>query len=139
MHTFFIQARHFQLAAERCMEERQLPNNQFQWLPIPYVVNAAFACELYLKGILEKNDVKIPAKHDLKCLYNLLPYNIRKIIKHTFEDKNMIFENELKMAKDLFLKWRYIHEDILKGNEISANLAFIRLFLDILSKTSKQL
>jgi len=133
MYTVFQQAYSFLVAAERCMEERKHPNGQIQMPIIPSVVNATFACELYLKGMLDKNNIDFPYKHDLKILFNLLPCDIRNKIECVFQDENIDFEKELDKAKDLFIDWRYLHQKIATVGTIHANLEFLRLFMNTLS------
>jgi len=56
MYTILEQANAFRMAAERCNEQR-LVGGKARWLLVPYISNAAFACELYLKAILKARGI----------------------------------------------------------------------------------
>ena len=94
----------------------------------PFAVNAAFACELFLKGILihnapQKSVLKI---HDLEKLFLELTPSQQSTIKNNFNKRyNCTFETFLKETKDTFINWRYPMEKVLKLN-ITGLLAFAK-------------
>jgi hypothetical protein len=50
-------ARIFYKAAERCNENRPLPNGKIDWLAVPVIVNLSLSAELYFKYLIAKNIV----------------------------------------------------------------------------------
>ena len=85
LKAFYIQGNNFAQCAERSMGEMnedgsiQLVGGRYGMLCPPVMVNAAFACEMFLKGILiahgidYKKLLKQRKGHGLKALYDLLP------------------------------------------------------------------
>ena len=144
MFTIKEQANNFKNAAERCDEMRPLPNGTVEWLPIPYCVNASFACELYLKFILDAEKIERGKTHYLNDLFYLLPNKIQDDVKKRVENdfkkmnENVGFETCLMKSGKMFVDWRYLHEKIaeLKENEnITGNIAFMKSLLNSLYYT----
>lgn len=85
------------------------------WLP--FVVNCAFACELYLKSLLSYNKIKFNLKkgHNLHYLFGLLPENIKDDL--TAEAINLspneCLDKLLIGISDIFVSARYSHEKCL--------------------------
>lgn len=108
----YHQARGFQLAAERCLETREHPEQQT--LPIQAIVNYAFACELYLKAIytFENPETDNLRGHYLDKLYGQLPCQYRVAIEsklailYSKED----IERYLREFRKIFEEYRYIYE-----------------------------
>ena len=118
-------------AAERCDEQRILSNSDnIEWLPIPYLVNASFACELYLKSILDAKKVACNKTHDLNDLFSLLPKEIQDDVENRCA--NVDFHENLMQVSKMFIEWRYLHEKIEKNAKISANLEFMRNLINSL-------
>ena len=133
MFTIYNQAHNFKKAAERCNVMIALSNGnngEYEWLPIPYCVNASFACELYLKAILDAEKKERGQKHNLNDLFSLLPSEIKDDVKKKVE--NVDFDTNLMQAGNMFVDWRYLHEKIEKKEEIFANLDFMRCLLNSL-------
>jgi len=119
-------AKAFLLAAKRCNEP---PVKQVGWsqpLLIPIVTNLAFACELFLKTLLQKSGSP-KGGHNLLDLFNSLPEEIQNEI--TGLNKSQEFVIELKQISRLFEEWRYIYEHHLK----SLNFSFLLEFAERLS------
>ena len=53
-------------------------------LPVPCVVNASFACEMFLKSILKLASIEYPCKHDLIILFRLLKTEDKNTINKFF-------------------------------------------------------
>jgi len=95
---------------------------------IPNFVNIAFACELYLKTILEYYTGDFPPIHDLEYLYKtaleyidenafllLLANEISNSLSFDFPQDNIdnartSLQSMLEKDKHLFIEWRYIFE-----------------------------
>ena len=125
-------ANNFKKAAERCDEQRILSNSAtIEWLPIPFLVNASLACELYLKSILEAKKITPKKVHELNDLFFLLPKEIQDDV--TNRCVNMDFDTNLVKASNIFVEWRYLHEKVAVNADISADLNFMRNLMNSLN------
>ena len=96
---------------------------------IPYCVNLAFSCELYVKALLLFYEIKNEKTHCLVELFNILPEDIRKaIINSTHLSNSSSFESELETASKVFVEWRYAHENAT----VSCNPSFLLNFAEAL-------
>jgi len=95
---------------------------------IPNFVNMAFACELYLKIILQYKNREYCKGHDLKTLYDevvktvdenelliILAEEISKNLSFDFCKNNIInaecnLQNMFSEHSNLFVEWRYIFD-----------------------------
>lgn len=112
----------------------------------PFLVNKAFSCEVYLKLILIESGIKLEELnhrdlHNLKKLYDNTTEEFKKMFFDYFlkvygEQANKEFlENEINAISNVFLKWRYIYEDLDKENIV--NYGFLNIFcafLDIYAR-----
>ena len=97
------------LAAERCEEQRPISHEQVEFLLVPAVTNRAFATELYIKAISQK-DRKELRGHDLKKLYDMLDDNRKNEIIQEIGMNDKIFKEALEENANLFVDWRYLFE-----------------------------
>lgn len=111
-----------------------------------YVVNATFACEIALKGILRLNqniqhnyDQKVTRSHRLDELFNLLLYEQQEFILdelpllRTIED----LKQELNIVGNNFMDWRYSFQIVRvngEDNSLKTNVFFIKDFLNAINK-----
>ena len=98
---------------------------------IPTIVSGAFSCELTLKAILSKNNIKYENGHNLLMLFELLPSFIkseiweRLIQKAPEYNETGKFLDELILISNAFTEWRYAFE----GNPVPAfDLRFLSAF-----------
>lgn len=84
---------------------------------IPAVVNAAFACELYLKALIIKSNASIKEirRHDLHELYLLLPEWQKERLTNEYSKRfpyprKVSIEETFEIHKKVFETWRYIYE-----------------------------
>lgn len=102
----------------------------------PFVVNSAFACELFLKAIIMVNTMPpaIIKEHKLKNLFNKLPADDQKQIKELF---NMRMKNDLHDLLDelsnTFIEWRYAFEHSVKINATGI-LTFSQVLKDYIAE-----
>lgn len=121
MKAFYIQGNNFSQCAERSMGEMnedgsiQLVGGRYGMLCPPVMVNAAFACEMFLKGILiahgidYKKLLKQRKGHGLKALYDLLPKEeYKEFLKIPGKDT---FDKKLEAHSNDFVNWRYYIEN----------------------------
>ena len=119
--AFYIQGNNFAQCAERSMGEMnedgsiQLVGGRYGMLCPPVMVNAAFACEMFLKGILiahgidYKKLLKQRKGHGLKALYDLLPKEeYKEFLKIPGKDT---FDKKLEAHSNDFVNWRYYIEN----------------------------
>lgn len=132
-HTLrmYHQARGFQLAAERCLEERE--SSEQRTLPIQAIVNCAFACEVYLKAIyaFEYPEADMPWGHYLDDLYNQLPeeYKVKIENKLSFLYKKEDLDRFLKGFRKIFEEYRYIYE---MESDSRIHFGFLHIFASAL-------
>lgn len=142
------QADDFAEAYRRCMEgKNQREENGrlcFSVVSIPAIVNASFACELYMKSLLKVT----PQEHNLKRLFNLLSEGDSRIIKEYVDDRFNThpiysFEFCIERAADVFVNWRYIYEkehtDGFYGSYINEFLMFFEHLICILQKMTHEI
>jgi hypothetical protein len=87
----------------------------------PFVVNAAFSAEMYLKCLQEIHG-EVAESHVLTALFKSLPNKVKDKINKAcknFESKyqieqGILFKEHLKSINNAFVNWRYIYE---KNNE----------------------
>lgn len=111
-----------------------------------YVVNATFACEIALKGLLRLNqniihiyDQKVKNSHRLDDLFDFLLVEQKEFLLKelplltTIED----LKHELKIVENNFSEWRYSFQVTKvngKDNNLKTNIFFIKDFLNALNK-----
>lgn len=92
----------------------------------PFTVNAAFACELYMKAILIHNsaDGTIARGHKLDELFNALPKDAQNQIETLFNKKlKHDLHSLLVEISTAFVEWRYAFEGGVRIN-VTGILAF---------------
>lgn len=113
----YLQAQSFANAAALIYERdlKSLPRNP-QGIS-PFVVNAAFSAEMYLK-CLQSVSSPVAETHILTALFKTLPNKLKEQINKNckgFEsqyqvDKGVLFKEHLKHINNAFVNWRYIYE-----------------------------
>lgn len=115
-----------------------------EWYTTPGVVNAAFACEVFLKTMLKIHDIEVK-KHELKALYDLLPEHEREWIKMATINNcgqwtDICGREILAEMSDAFVKWRYVYEiNIFKEGSIRCDYGFLTAFRNALREACCQL
>lgn len=127
--------------------------NKMKMKIYPFLVNKAFACEIYLKLILEYENenlnelykirkIKGSDKHNLLILLNLIRLNIKEFIVSNITknipnyDINVsILDEKIKCISNVFNDWRYIYEK----KSGSVDFAFLNCFCDFLDFYTKKL
>jgi HEPN domain-containing protein len=115
--SMYNQATSFANTANHIYEKdlKKLPRNP-QGIA-PFVVNAAFSAEMYLK-CLQKMSGEPSQTHTLTALHKQLPNKVKdKINKYTKQlepqyevERGMLFKEYLKNINNAFVNWRYIFE-----------------------------
>ncbi len=108
---------------------------------VPFVVNAAFALELYLKtlALLHGNDVR---GHDLLELFDALPTAAHQALLSNFANSKwpcgitdmVVFRAEIERLRHSFVEWRYLHEKSRTGEVRFGELIFV---MEVLHETCR--
>jgi uncharacterized protein (DUF2267 family) len=84
---------------------------------VPFVVNASFACELFLKTLAQREGVRLKG-HELIELFAALPMHVRQQLHHEWvkvaggemlQDTETL-ESVPSELSNSFVEWRYTHE-----------------------------
>ena len=137
--SIYNQAQSFANTAAYLYEKdlKSLPRNPQSITP--FVVNAAFSAEMYLKCLQEIHG-QITESHVLTVLFKSLPNKVKDKINKTskkFEsqyqiEKGILFKNHLKNMNNAFVDWRYIYEK----NYESLNIQQIIFVIQVLHEVS---
>lgn len=114
----------------------------------PFIVNKAFACEIYLKLLLVEKDfdfklLKNCELHNLLKLYENIDNEFKQVFLNVFNNKydekviKEFLEKEITNISNVFKEWRYIYEKI--NNENVVNNGFLNLFCDFLDRYSQKI
>ena len=119
--AFYIQGKRFAQCADRSMGEItqdssiKIVGGKYNMLSAPLMVNTAFACEVFLKGILIAHGVDYKKLlqqkkgHGLKALYDLLPKEEYKEFLRVLDEDT--FDEKLEAHANDFVNWRYYMEN----------------------------
>ncbi len=112
----------------------------------PFVVNATFALELYLKtlGLLHDNELR---GHDLLSLFDALPSVAHQTLLSNFAKSTsqcgitemVAFRKEIERLRSAFLEWRYLHERKRASEIRFAEMIFVMEVLDITCRADSKL
>lgn len=113
-------SKQFFSAAKRADEQRIIGGGQFEWLPVPAIVCAAFSIELALKAIILAESGKSANGHKLDDLYaELSDASQQKVAAAVtmptypkIPGVTETFDTALTKIRNAFVDWRYIHEKI---------------------------
>lgn len=118
---FYQQGKQFQEAAWRCFGQKNDDNSftiisekGFQQLSSPCVVNATFACEMFLKSLLVKLGIPYPQGkrgHDLYRLFCKLPADKQEVIAKFCSKDLSQFHALLQQHHNDFIDTRYYIEN----------------------------
>jgi hypothetical protein len=112
----------------------------------PFVVNATFALELYLKtlGLLHNTVLR---GHDLLSLFDALPpvahqALLQNFVKSTWQcdiTEMVAFRKEIERLRSAFLEWRYLHERKRASEIRFVQMIFVMEVLDITCRSHDKL
>lgn len=138
----------FSGCANLCLAEQEKQNPQFLRYTTPAVVNAALACEVFLKLLLHFSRINFKKIHHLYDLFENLPVDIKQEVKGRTINRYGKWENiwgkeYLFQISKAFSEWRYIYEhdwseSSVKKIEIGFLLAFRDSLQEICSKRMEQ-
>jgi len=104
-------SRAFQLASERCKEQRLLESGQVVFLAVPAIVCEAFAIELGLKALIMRRSGSAKVKgHNLAELFGKLIASERMSLINTVGLAEVDFRKKLVAVSTAFEEWRYVYE-----------------------------
>lgn len=137
----YLQAITFLDCACLCNETSGLEKGSARsiYLGTPVIVNCAFACEIFLKLLLEFNNVKYKKQHGLKELFDLFPEELReKINRYLIQNYGTLKDGNgfelLQLYSNAFTEWRYSYEYY----NLQIDQTFLFVFCEILKKESEE-
>lgn len=126
------------LLYETCLKEtpRQQP-----LLIVPFIVNASFACELFLKSLAHRGGVSLEG-HQLSKLLASLPVQERQRLDRAWIaiaqgincEAAVTLDSVISELSNSFVEWRYSHE---KERVSTASTTSILLLLKVLDEASQ--
>lgn len=127
--------------AEICEREAEETKNitRSVELQTPFIVNCAFACEIFLKFLLSFYKIDFKREHDLKKLFDLLPKDVQNKVNERQREKFGTLQtwyggDILQTISNAFIEWRYKYEKRQLHNETS----FLFLFTSILKQICEE-
>ena len=117
-----------------CLQAADMGNPGVLSHRIPAIVNAAFACEVFLKTLLRLFDIPLEKEHKLKQLYKRLPQDIQERIKAGATARygrwtDIWGQDYLDNISNAFIKWRYHYEhDWSKSCVMHIEIGFLFAF-----------
>ncbi len=116
------------------------PSRRQPLLIVPFVVNASFACELFLKSLAHRGGVSLHG-HNLATLLGELPFQERRCLEAAWtavdrrvnKERVETLESVLNELSNSFVEWRYSHE---KERVAAGSSASILLLLEALDSAS---
>ena len=105
---------------------------------VPAIVNSAFACEVFLKFLLEIEQIEIKRKHQLKELFDQLPERVKTDIQQNTMQKYGTWTDVFGLSllheiSDAFVQWRYNYEhDFRKDGTMKVEIGFLVAFRNAL-------
>lgn len=105
---------------------------------VPAIVNSAFACEVFLKLLLEVEQIDIKKEHQLEKLFNQLPEQVKTAIQQSTIQNygtwtDVFGLNLLHQISDAFVQWRYHYEhDFGKAGTMKIEIGFLVAFRNAL-------
>ena len=127
-------ARSFKMAAERCLEQRPLPDGEIESPLIPAVTSLVFSIELYIKFLLAKEN-KQDLGHRLLELFKSLNLTTQNDIVKTTKYSREEFELLLKEHSEIAVEWKYIHI-YGKSKSLYVNIEFLTKVINSLELIS---
>ena len=132
LQEMYDEACAFADCADMC---KNAENSHYMGYGTPYIVNSAFACEVFLKTMLQKHKTKWPNSHKIKQLYELLPEHTKAKIKDITLQRSWDWQDcfgieHLERISDAFNDWRYSYEH--KRASLSCPTYFLDAFRDAL-------
>ncbi len=123
------------------MVNKSQNNEDVLMMVIPDVIICAFTCELYLKAMLCKENIKFNHVHRLNELFYLLDEDTQKFIEeetlrglqHYAPNEIYNFNDVLEKNGNAFVEMRYFYE-----NSLSIDYLFLKVFVIVLESISKQ-
>lgn len=127
----------FSDCSDFCMREQEKDGRLYLYTA-PIVVNAAFACEIYLKLLLYLEKIGYKKEHELKELFDKLPPEIKETIEKMTVQRCGYWKNQfgmevLSVLSNAFVEIRYIYErDWDEKGSLHLDTGYLSAFRDAL-------
>lgn len=134
------QANCFYICAKLCESKMKKFEGRFDIYATPMIVNLSFACEVYIKTLLDYLGEREKRGHKLNELIDLLPYEVKKQIFEAVEEKHGTLINPfgiplINTVADAFQKWRYSYEATRVSCDIGYLFALTEAVRNVCCKT----
>ena len=104
----------------------------------PFVVNAAFSAEMYLKCIQQIHG-EVTEAHVLTALFKPLPNKVKDKINKTSKklepqyqiEQGVLFKEHLKSMNNAFVNWRYIYEKNTESINIQQTIFVLQVLHEV--------
>ena len=131
--AFYTGEAFYESACKMLPEDIFDENDSGIWF-IPYIVNVALACELFLKSLLSDGD-SASRGHKWSDLFSKLSDDQKnKVLNHPYFKGSDSFEESLVEGDSIFEGWRYYFEHKRK---LSVDIIFLDHFAEVLHDMAK--
>lgn len=103
-------------------------SQDWNWF-VPYIVNRAFACELFLKSLLSDGSNEVQGHSWSKLFYSLPAEKQEAIKNHPYFKGDEAFGKKLAEGSKVFTSWRYCFEH---NNSCSVEIIFLDNFTEVI-------
>ena len=84
-------------------------NDDEHWF-IPFLVNLAFACEVYIKMLAVDHVERLPNNHEWLSLIKTVPQLFEELNNHPLLVSYESLEQKIRESERTFIHWRYFYE-----------------------------
>ncbi len=95
-----------------CYCENKMVMHEYSYMSV-FATNLSFACELYFKAILIKEEQELIKGHHLEGLFSQLSKQTQNILKKEFNKNRYIrsLKDTLNNCDNIFIDFRYLYEN----------------------------
>ena len=111
----------------------------FMYNAYPLTVNAALACEIYLKTLLILQNGTCKHTHHLDSLYSNLSEDNKAQVKALYDEAKLALslENCLKTYRNACVEWRYLFNETYKDTTLTMAWSELHILNAALNKVAK--
>ena len=109
-------------------------NDSGTWF-VPYIVNVALACELFLKSLISDGNTSVWGHKWSDLFSKLSDKQKEKLLNHPYFKGSDSFDASLKEGDCIFEGWRYYFEH---QKQLSVDIIFLDHFAEVLHDLAKE-
>ena len=136
----------FSVCAELATEKLRNDVIDFDLYASPEIVNAAFACEVFMKALLRFYDIPYKREHKIKNLFEILPSEMKDSLKSELKKcggeawLDLWGRENIENISNVFTEWRYLFEqDWSKNSSMHVDITFLLDLQSVLREMCSQL